>query len=1232
MKYLRVFLLALLLVGIVGFAYDAKDVMKEDEEVTKIVPFTVKMDRPIVESGKTIIVGATRAPLNEGFEGVFPPPGWLTRNENAVTGDTIRKSSDQANSGSYSCKFSSYSTYNADEWLITPPLVVTVAGADTIEWYWMTSGYNEDMQILVSTTDTALSSFSDTVVDTTINGAWNNHEISLDAYGDDTIYVAFRYISDFMYRFYLDDVTGPEAIIPPDTIGPMISELQYPVFHWYNGLDDSVIATIEDPSGVDSAFLHYNVAGWNRLDMNSIGGDDYATAIPAQPKGTRINWYIEAYDGLGNASTDPVAPYVYTYGIYPSSENLIVYESGYQGNAQELTNAFDNLGYDYDVMMEDTATTYPDSVVDFWNNLLWVTGSSGSPLDNEDVALIGNFLNYTAGADSADRHYFFLSGDDIGYDNDASRPFLEKNFRCKYIKDDLSSSDDIDTAVAILGDPITDGMPSYTFNSSYPDLVMPKARVSGELGDASYPFQIIVDADSVDTPGGLRYNGLTWVGAYLPYEMDEIEDDAARDTLVKRIMEAFPGAPMPEFVDAALLETSHTNGISGYLSGKIAGYAYEPGGLSNDFIVDVGMGPMGSPLPDSVHNWVWSSAAYTTIHNDTFEFSGQIDVPGGLLAGDFAMAYRFSYEQGPWIYADLDGFQRGFDYQYDPAMAGTLTVIDVPNVVLNEIYYDGPGTDYALYTELFGPDGASLDNFKILAVNGYDGVVYRIISLDGNTIPSDSFFVISTIDTTYMDMIGSVDWQNGDDNVVLVYAAGLDTIIVDAVGYGDYDTTSWYFVGEGMPICDVYAGHAIFRQPDGLDTDDNIQDFVASGNLTPGASNFAPLSVSIAEIQTTVNDTTPYLDSLVLVSGVITASDGYDIFIQDASGQWNGARITYIDGYPLSMGDAVTFTFSPIERNRGATYPGSETQLVDRARPQITGPGVIPDPYLTTPGDVDSSEANEGVLVELNLVTVTNDNAGFGEWIVSDGVDTCMIDDFYYYTTPTTGTVISILRGPVSYDYGYYKMEPRGDFDILSFDETIDSAFAPDSITTDSVITPYAWVGSLVDAPEDSFYTYFEVDSAGVNIHRDSIYTWVDAGGSDLITFSDWTPLFEGDLLFRYFTAATLEADPSNDTTEYPITSSGIGDISGMPTVYSLRVPGVAFGRSAIQYAVPEHAKVTLSLFDRLGRRVSVLADKTHKPGYYQIPLDRISIPAGVYFIKMDSKSFESTEKMVFVK
>lgn len=87
-----------------------------------------------------------------------------------------------------------------------------------------------------------------------------------------------------------------------------------------------------------------------------------------------------------------------------------------------------------------------------------------------------------------------------------------------------------------------------------------------------------------------------------------------------------------------------------------------------------------------------------------------------------------------------------------------------------------------------------------------------------------------------------------------------------------------------------------------------------------------------------------------------------------------------------------------------------------------------------------------------------------------------------------------------------------------------------------------------------------------------------------------------------------------------------------MPVGYKLTVPGISKGNISIQYTLPERAYMTISLFDQLGRRVSVLVDKTQEPGYYSVATSGNNFPSGLYIIMMETPSFKSTERLLLIR
>jgi len=153
------------------------------------------------------------------------------------------------------------------------------------------------------------------------------------------------------------------------------------------------------------------------------------------------------------------------------------------------------------------------------------------------------------------------------------------------------------------------------------------------------------------------------------------------------------------------------------------------------------------------------------------------------------------------------------------------------SVVINEIYYDGPGTDAGCFTEILGPAGTDLTGWTLVGVNGSDGLPYRTIVLDGMVIPADGRLVIAqdaTVpDYDYIDV--GVDWQNGPDEVELYEGGGY----IDGICYGEAALLS---CEGGTWGPDVVSGMSISRCPDGFDSNNNAED-TEETTPTPGETN-----------------------------------------------------------------------------------------------------------------------------------------------------------------------------------------------------------------------------------------------------------------------------------------------------------------------------------------------------------------------------------------------------------
>ncbi|MFZ0391105.1 MAG: choice-of-anchor J domain-containing protein, partial [Calditrichia bacterium] len=160
--------------------------------------------------------------LDESFEGGAIPADWTVYNLDGDSFDwTAYNSSSSAHTGNYSARIH-YNGSGNDDWLITPPLNITAGTADTLK-FWAkrySTSYPEDFRILVSTTDNQVASFTDVLLDTTLEAlgigtSYAELKVPLDAYDGQIIYVAYHYDAVNDFYTYLDDFNGPEIYLPP---------------------------------------------------------------------------------------------------------------------------------------------------------------------------------------------------------------------------------------------------------------------------------------------------------------------------------------------------------------------------------------------------------------------------------------------------------------------------------------------------------------------------------------------------------------------------------------------------------------------------------------------------------------------------------------------------------------------------------------------------------------------------------------------------------------------------------------------------------------------------------------------------------------------------------------------------------------------------------------------------------------------------------------------------------
>ena len=71
---------------------------------------------------------------------------------------------------------------------------------------------------------------------------------------------------------------------------------------------------------------------------------------------------------------------------------------------------------------------------------------------------------------------------------------------------------------------------------------------------------------------------------------------------------------------------------------------------------------------------------------------------------------------------------------------------------------------------------------------------------------------------------------------------------------------------------------------------------------------------------------------------------------------------------------------------------------------------------------------------------------------------------------------------------------------------------------------------------------------------------------------------------------------------------------------------------TTISFQLPVASQVTLKIYDVLGKEVVALVDEMKNAGNYQVKFDATQLASGMYFYRLDTKSFSQVKKMILMK
>jgi len=153
--------------------------------------------------------------------------------------------------------------------------------------------------------------------------------------------------------------------------------------------------------------------------------------------------------------------------------------------------------------------------------------------------------------------------------------------------------------------------------------------------------------------------------------------------------------------------------------------------------------------------------------------------------------------------------------------------------------------------------------------------------------------------------------------------------------------------------------------------------------------------------------------------------------------------------------------------------------------------------------------------------------------------------------------------------------------------------------------------------------TVYSVDAAGSSAtHHD--YSWTDMSVQNGHTYYYKLHVTDanGNHVYNVDGHAVIAAATPNT-----------GNNSGVPTEYSVKnYPNPFNSNTTFTFSIPLADRVTLKVYDLLGREVSTVVNRYMPASTYNINWSADGLPTGVYMYKLTSGQFSYTSKLLYIK
>jgi photosystem II stability/assembly factor-like uncharacterized protein len=167
------------------------------------------------------------------------------------------------------------------------------------------------------------------------------------------------------------------------------------------------------------------------------------------------------------------------------------------------------------------------------------------------------------------------------------------------------------------------------------------------------------------------------------------------------------------------------------------------------------------------------------------------------------------------------------------------------------------------------------------------------------------------------------------------------------------------------------------------------------------------------------------------------------------------------------------------------------------------------------------------------------------------------------------------------------------------------------------------------------------LNTGPLEVHKEKIYTATtekkiymsENYGEDWINVSDNMYLCAFRHILSYDNNLYLATDESVwKSNPDSLTSVTEDEIKPKDYFLSQNYPNPFNPSTTIKYSLPQTGRVTLSIYDLIGREVIKLINEEKPAGEYETQWNASSHPSGVYFMRMQAGEFGETRKIVLVK